>query len=192
MKVLCILASPKDRDESTSKKLAYRFIETYKKNNPMDEVDIIDLYKSNLHFITSDELNKKGELSEDSRVHIFKGYDKYIVASPLWNLSIPGILKSYFDHIAISGVTFKYSKYGMPVGLLKNKKAIYLGTRGGAYPFPLSLMAADRSYIKSIFRFMGVKSFDSYILENIDKKPQKVFGNMERIYKEIYNKAIKF
>ena len=50
----------------------------------------------------------------------------------MWNLSIPAILKAYIDYVSVVGITFKYTSKG-PVGILKNKKAIYIVARGGEY-----------------------------------------------------------
>ncbi|MGL4988373.1 MAG: hypothetical protein ACRC5F_03905, partial [Cetobacterium sp.] len=48
-----------------------------------------------------------------------------------------------------------------------------IGSRGGAYPFPLSLIANDDRYVKFIFRFMGIKKFEKIIFQNTDKDPVK-------------------
>jgi len=65
----------------------------------------------------------------------FAEADKYVIATPMWNLSIPAILKAYFDYITVTGITFKYTENGA-VGLLKNKKAVVIMTTGGEYLTP--------------------------------------------------------
>ena len=50
----------------------------------------------------------------------------------MWNLSIPAILKAYIDYISVSGITFKYTSNGS-VGLLNDKKAVHIVSRGGEY-----------------------------------------------------------
>ncbi len=188
MKVLCVLCNPKPLEESYSKKMAMKFIEEYKKNNENSEVDILDLYKENFQSLSYETLQEAqfdrcGKMVDEAER--FAEYDKYIIAAPMWNLSVPSILKSYIDHIISKGITFRYSKNGMPIGLLKNKKAVYLGTRGGYYPFPLSLFAFDLKYVKYVFRFMGIKNFDSIMLQNVDKKPNDRERNFEKISKKI-------
>jgi len=42
----------------------------------------------------------------------FAEADKYTVAAPMWNLSIPPIFKAYIDYITVSGITFKYTEQG--------------------------------------------------------------------------------
>ncbi|MGL4254317.1 MAG: FMN-dependent NADH-azoreductase [Fusobacteriaceae bacterium] len=188
MKVLCILANPKPIEESHTKRAGLEFIQEYKLNNPGDEVEILDLYENKQEHLTCESLhdsikNHSGKMV-DTANH-FISFDKYVICSPMWNLTVPSILKSYIDHIVVKGITFKYSPRGIPVGLLKNKKAIYIGSRGGAYPFPLSLIASDERYVRFIFRFMGIKDFKKIIFENTDKDPVKA----KRVFPDFLNKV---
>ncbi|MGL5350236.1 MAG: FMN-dependent NADH-azoreductase [Cetobacterium sp.] len=176
MKILCILANPKPVQESYSKRAGMEFIKEYKIQNPTHEVEIMDLYEKGQEHLSYETLsnainNRSGKMCEEATY--FSEFDKYIVCAPMWNLTTPSILKSYIDHIVAKGVTFKYSSNGIPKGLLKDKKAIYIGSRGGAYPFPLSLIAWDERYVRFIFRFMGIKNFKKIMFENTDKDPVK-------------------
>lgn len=194
MKVLYIKASPKPKGESVSHRIAEGFIEEYKKNNPKDEVTVLSLHDEGCQYvdyeILCDSFERKGLMVETANK--FMGYDKYIISSPMWNLSIPAILKAYIDLIIVKGITFKYSRLGIPIGLAKGKKTVYLGSRGGGYPFPLSLIAFDMRYIKYIFRFIGIKNFKSFILENVDKSPEKTKQNFENNLEKVRKLARKF
>ena len=55
-----------------------------------------------------------------------------VFTAPMYNFAIPSQLKNYFDLIARAGVTFRYSEQG-PEGLVKNKRALILTTRGGIH-----------------------------------------------------------
>jgi len=192
MKLLCIISNPKPIEKSYGKKLAEIFIEEYKKKNPTDEVDVIDLYNEEypaLKYFEIESARETGKGKMITEATNFKNYDKYLIVAPMWNLSVPSILKSYIDHIIVSGVTFKYTKYGIPKGLLRDKKAFYIGTRGGAYPFPASLIAFDLKYIKFVLKFMGIKKFKSFLLENIDKHPEKTHNNFTRKSDKLKNYA---
>ena len=68
----------------------------------------------------------------------------------------------------------------------------YLGSRGGGYPFPLSLVAFDLRYIKCIFRFIGIKNIKSFILENVDRSPEKTKQNFEKNLEKVRKLARKF
>ena len=183
MKLLCIISNPKPLVKSYGRRMTEVFLDEYRKSNPGHQVDVIDLYESNYPVLNFTEIERArggagGRMIEEAEK--FKSYDKYLVMAPMWNLSVPSILKSYIDHIIVSGVTFKYTKYGIPKGLLSGKKAFYIGTRGGAYPFPASLIAFDLKYIKFVLKFIGIKNFKSFLLENIDKNPEKTENSFSK------------
>ena len=139
-KVLYIKANIKNEGESRTFKVSDYFIEEYKKNNPGDEIIELDLYKENVDFLRPRYLNGIfGPKTEESRKHPILKYayqfaeaDKYIIAAPMWNLSIPAILKAYIHYISVTGITFQHTAEG-PVGLLNNKKAVHIVSRGGEY-----------------------------------------------------------
>ena len=49
--------------------------------------------------------------------------DIILIALPMYNFSLPSMLKAWVDHIARAGVTFTYSETG-PVGLLERKQVM--------------------------------------------------------------------
>ena len=132
-KVLYIKANIKQEGESRTFKVSDSFVEEYKKNNPNDEVVVLDLYKENIDFLRPEDLGVIfGPKNEESKnnpklkyAYQFAEADKYIIAAPMWNLSFPAILKAYIDYVSVTGITFKYTAEG-PVGLLNNKKAIHI------------------------------------------------------------------
>lgn len=65
----------------------------------------------------------------------FAAADTIVIAAPFWDLSFPAILKQYFEQINVSGITFRYTEEGYPVGLCKAKKLYYVTTAGGMF-FP--------------------------------------------------------
>ena len=172
-KVLYIKANIKKEGESRTFKVADSFIEEYKKNNPEDEIVVLDLYKENIDFLRSEDLGGIfGPKDETSKHHPILKYayqfadaDKYIIAAPMWNLSIPAILKAYIDYISVTGITLKYTEKG-PVGLLNNKKAVHIVSRGGEYnntPYEMG----DR-YLRTILGFFGIQEVETIAVENVD------------------------
>jgi FMN-dependent NADH-azoreductase len=133
-KVLYIKANAKPDGESRTFKISDKFIEEYIKNNPDDEVVTLDLYKEGIKPLSIEDINVIfGPKTEESRNHPILKYvyqfieaDKFVISEPLWNLSIPAILKAYIDYICVIGITFKYTENG-PVGLCENKKAYGTG-----------------------------------------------------------------
>ena len=172
-KVLYIKANIKNEGESRTFKVSDSFVEEYKRNNPEDEIITLDLYKENIDFLRADDLGKlfgpKDEESKNNSIlkyaYQFADADKYIIAAPMWNLSFPAILKAYIDYVSVSGITFKYTAEG-PVGLLKNKKAVHIVSRGGAYdnsPYEMG----DR-YLRTILGFFGIKDIETIAIDNLD------------------------
>ena len=190
-KVLYIKANIKNEGESRTFKVSDSFVEEYKRNNPEDEIITLDLYKENIDFLRADDLGKlfgpKDEESKNNSIlkyaYEFADADKYIIAAPMWNLSFPAILKAYIDYVSVSGITFKYTAEG-PVGLLNNKKAVHIVSRGGAYdnsPYEMG----DR-YLRTILGFFGIKNIETIAIDNLD-----VIGvNVEEKVEEGIEKAI--
>lgn len=63
----------------------------------------------------------------------FAEAETVVIAAPYWDLSFPAALKQYFEQINVPGITFRYTEEGIPVGLCKAKKLIYVTTAGGCY-----------------------------------------------------------
>jgi len=65
--------------------------------------------------------------------HQFAEAGTIVIAAPYWDLSFPASLKQYLEIINVVGITFKYSKEGVPTGLCNAKKIYYVTTAGGNY-----------------------------------------------------------
>lgn len=183
-KVLYIKANIKNEGESRTFKVSNSFVEEYMKNNPQDEVIVLDLYKEKIDFLRPEDLGVVfGPKSEDSKKHPVLKYayqfaeaDKYIIAAPMWNLSMPAILKAYIDYVSVTGITFKYTEKG-PVGLLNDKKAVHIVSRGGEYgdaPYEMG----DR-YLRTILGFFGIHDIETIAIENLDVAGVDVQGKIE-------------
>lgn len=196
-KVLYIKANIKNEGESRTFKVSDSFVEEYKKNNPEDEIIILDLYKENIDFLRADDLGKlfgpKDEESKNNSIlkyaYQFADADKYIIAAPMWNLSFPAILKAYIDYVSVSGITFKYTAEG-PVGLLNNKKAVHIVSRGGGYdnsPYEMG----DR-YLRTILGFFGIKDIETIAIDNLDVMGVNVEEKVEEGIEKATSLAKKF
>ena len=183
-KVLYIKANIKNEGETRTFKVSDSFVEEYMKNNPQDEVIVLDLYKEKIDFLRPEDLGVVfGPKNEDSKKHPVLKYayqfaeaDKYIIAAPMWNLSMPAILKAYIDYVSVTGITFKYTEKG-PVGLLNDKKAVHIVSRGGEYgdaPYEMG----DR-YLRTILGFFGIHDIETIAIENLDVAGVDVQGKIE-------------
>lgn len=196
-KVLYVKANIKNEGESRTFKVSDSFVEEYKKNNPEDEIITLDLYKENIDFLRADDLGKlfgpKDEESKNNSIlkyaYQFADSDKYIIAAPMWNLSFPAILKAYIDYVSVSGITFKYTAEG-PVGLLNNKKAVHIVSRGGGYdnsPYEMG----DR-YLRTILGFFGIKDIETIAIDNLDVMGVNVEEKVEEGIEKVISLAKKF
>ena len=182
VKVLYIVSNPKPIDKSVSLKLGREFIESYKKENPNDEVVEIDLYKTEIPELDNEVLGVHSgipvsdpkALEKISQINHFTDQfiqaDKYIFVTPLWNLGLPAKTKTYIDTICIAGKTFKFSPTGVQ-GLLKNKKCLHIHSSGGFHS--KDPQSHGDGYLKDIMSFLGVHDYKSIVVEGHQAAPDK-------------------
>lgn len=182
-KVLYITANPKLDTDSFSLSIGKNFLSQYKEKNPSDYIETLNLYNIEVPLIDNDILSgwKKlqygigfNELTDHEKIKVgkinkftdqFIEADKYIFVTPMWNFTVPPMMKAYIDIICIVGKTFKYTDKG-PVGLLSNKKALHIQASGGVYSEGYSeKFEFGNSYVKSILLFLGINSIESILIE---------------------------
>jgi len=179
-KILYIKANAKVEGQSRTFKISDSFIEEYKKQNPNDEIITLDLYKESISPLPFGQINElHAPESGTGKDHPILKYafqfleaDKYVIAEPFWNLSIPAILKAYIDYITVNGITFKYTASG-PVGLCTGKKLVNITSRGGDYTTePAASYEMGDRYLRTIFGFLGITDFTTISADGLD-----VIGN---------------
>ncbi|MFZ5633840.1 MAG: FMN-dependent NADH-azoreductase [Bacillota bacterium] len=206
-KVLCVIANPKTVEESKSLTMAREFLDVYRKNNPQDTIIEMDVYRENIPLIDVDVFAGWGKYArnesltptEQEKVGKIAAYteqfleaDKYIFVTPMWNLSLPPLMKAYIDTIVIAGKTFKYTEEG-PVGLVEGKKAAHIHSRGGVYSNPpmTEMDFADR-YLKTLLNFLGIKDVVSIICEGHEYAPDKADQILKESLSRIREAAARF
>lgn len=192
-KVLYIKANTKPEGQSRTFRISDSFINEYKKNNPNDEIITLDLYEEDIDFLKGEDVGilfaPKNEESKDHRLlkyaYQFKEVDKYVLSAPMWNLSVPAIVKAYIDYVCIMGITFKYTESG-PAGLCQGKKAVLVSSRGGNYSQgEAANYEMGERYLRTIFGFFGISDVQSISAEGLD-----VQGNdVEKIIADSIAKA---
>lgn len=174
-----------DPQHSYGMEVGRNFIETYREQNPADEVIHLDLFQMNIPQLDGDVFSAWGklgagqtvqELSKQEQAKVVRlaelvdqyvAADKYVFVSPMWNFSFPPVLKAYIDAICVAGKTFKYTEQG-PIGLLTDKKAIHIQASGGVYSAgPMADFEIGNRHLKQIMNFHGVPSFESLFVEGM-------------------------
>jgi len=179
-RLLHILAHP-DPESSRTGRLAAAFLQRYADLHPEDEILHLDLYRESIPFVTADHLaafrkyDAPGMMTEperhawedvSARVRQFMQADKYLVTAPMWNFTVPAILKAYLDLIMVAGQTFRYDASGAPVGLLAGRRMVLVSTCGGSCALPeLAELEMNTRYLRAIFGFMGIEVIGEVVAE---------------------------
>ena len=90
--------------------------------------------------------------------------DVIVIGLPMYNFGIPSTLKTYFDHVARAGVTFRYTPQG-PQGLLTGKRAYIFATRGGIYAG--TARDSQTAYMRDFLAFLGIEQVEFVYAEGL-------------------------
>ena len=172
MKVLSICANPKPAEEAVSKQLAGSFIAKLKEINEEVEIKHIDLYQEPPPYYSYDAYkacwypifiegyqptadDKHAVAYIEERAAEFCEADVLVVATPMWNFSVPAILKAWMDQVLAPNRTFKMTAKGIEP-LHKIKKVIMLVSSGGVYHED-DPRDALTSLVRAAFGFIGIE-----------------------------------
>ena len=167
--ILHIDTSPR-HDPSHSRTLAREFLQTWKMHHPETSVTYRDLGLNPIPYIDNTWIAAKftqpdqytPELSaaiklSDELIDEFLAADRYVVSVPMYNFSIPAVLKSYIDHIVRPKRTFAVDGSGFR-GLVIGKKLLFITARGSDFR-PGSWLATldfQEPYLRTVFDFIGI------------------------------------
>lgn len=56
--------------------------------------------------------------------------DRIVIAAPFWDMSFPSVLRTFFEHISASELTFVNLADGSTKGVCRAEKLLYITTRG--------------------------------------------------------------
>jgi len=181
-KLLYITCDLKPLDKSPSLFVGSEFLTEYMKWNGHDEIDQFDIYRDYIQRFDEDVLNAHEKLllnqpvdtlTADERHKIFRIWrlseqfakaDKYVFATPQWNIGFPAQFNIYIDSICVAGKTFKVTASGHE-GLLKDqgKKCLHIHASNGFYAGKHEKFTV--SYFNFIMNFMGIENIESIIIQ---------------------------
>ena len=99
--------------------------------------------------------------------------DRIVIAAPFWDMSFPAVLKAFFEHTSLFGVTFEDNGRKC-VGLCKCKKVLYITTRGMDIPTG-DPREQGTPYIKALSCLWGLGEVETIAAWNMDYlSPEKI------------------
>jgi len=177
-----IIATPRE-DESRTRQVSETFLEAFRESHPDWVIDELDLSKETLPSLSMKSVSGKyvllagkdlyGTLKETwgeiiQHIDRFKTADRFLISCPMWNFSIPYMLKHYIDLIVQPNFLFRYREDGSIEGLLKEKKMMVITSRGGNYEGKLKSLDHQESYLRTIFNFVGIEEIEFINAEPMD------------------------
>ena len=179
MKTLIVKYIPR-YEQSNTKKLLDAFIEEISNSN-VEEVDLLDdvpdmiLDKNLLAYINRNFLglkllpNEEKLLSKMDRMAAqLKSADIIVIAFPMYNFSMPAIVKAWFDSVMQKGVTFGNETDGQIAISNAGKKALTLISSGGIYS---NKSYSNREHALSLsnleFQYMGYSDVRGILAEGM-------------------------
>ena len=92
--------------------------------------------------------------ASDDAITALQRADAIVLTVPVYNFSVPSVLKAWIDHVCRAGVTFRYTDKG-PQGLLRDRP-VYLVMASGGVPFGSAADFAS-TYLRQVLHFIGIE-----------------------------------
>ncbi|MBE7016742.1 MAG: ACP phosphodiesterase [Ruminococcaceae bacterium] len=175
------------RPESRTYELA-KFALKYLKGS-VEELRLIDEELppyTNEMLLMRDKLISEGEINHPLLRYArqFAEADTIVIAAPYWDLIFPATLRLYFEHITVTGLTFRYTAQGFPESLCKAKRMIYITTAGGPV-----FANFGYDYCKTMAEaYFGIEDCCCFMAENLDIDGADVTAILNDVKREIDNK----
>ena len=176
-KILHVISSPRGAN-SFSIKLGNAIVEKIKTTYPESTVKEFNLVNHQFPHLEEAHLNAFFTPAEnrtpenlaavkhsDDAIKDLQDADIIVIGAPLYNFQIHSTLKAWIDHIARSGITFKYGENG-PEGLIKGKKVYIAIASGGVYSEgPMQSYDFIAPYLKGVLGFLGMTDISIFRVE---------------------------
>ena len=171
MNILHVCANPKPIEQSVSKQLAARFFGKLMELNPDVELNNVDLYQDKPPYYSNDlfrrcwmpvfdtsyEPTKAEEAATNyaqKQADLFKQADVLVLTMPMWNFTVPAVMKAWMDQVVSPGLTFEMSATG-PKPLHNVTTVVLLVASGGVYKEDDPRDALTRQ-VRAICSFVGI------------------------------------
>lgn len=171
--LLYISVSPTG-DHSTSRAVSNEYIQSWKIANPSGKIIEKDLVKDPIPHLDAEAIfanytpadKQSPTMSQKysyrmSLINELLGADEILISTPLWNWSVPSVLKSYIDQIVVTGV-LDNSKPG-----LAGKKVTFVVAQGGSYKEGTPKAGWDfaTGYLELVAKALGATDIQTILAE---------------------------
>lgn len=176
MNILHVCANPKPTEESVSKQLAAAFFGKIIELMPNVELVNVDLYDEKPPYYTYDlykrawypilKENHKPTKAEEASINYasqqadkFNSADVLVLTMPMWNFTVPAIMKAWMDQVLCPGLTFNISPEEGIKPLHKVRSIVLLVASGGVYKEEDERDALTRQ-VRAAFGFIGISDIE--------------------------------
>jgi FMN-dependent NADH-azoreductase len=178
-----VVNSSVSRENSVSRLLVEDAVARLSELDPTIRVTRRDLADGPVPHLTSDsvsgvrgvpstEIEFRTQALSDELIDELRTAQILVIGAPMYNFSIPTTLRAWFDHVLRPRVTFTYSESG-PKGLLTDKHAIVIQSRGGLYSEgPAKAIDFQEPYLRQLLGFIGITDVTFVHAEKIGFGPE--------------------
>lgn len=178
-KILHVKASPRG-EQSSSSEIATAFLRRASEVETNLEVDELDLWMTALPQFGPDAVEGRYRLFAGMAVTVaqerawqavidhlerLQSADLLLISSPMWNFSVPYVLKQYIDLIVQPRHTFSFEPETGYTGLISGKPAVLALSRAGEYPEEPGTPDHQSTYLELVLGFVGFGPVRKVVLE---------------------------
>ena len=169
MKNILVIESSPNGDQSVTRKITKQFVQKLRAKYPEAKIVTRDLIQTpaphldgqtiQAFFTPPDQRSaelQKAILTSDELTDELLAADTIVLAAPMWNFSVPSVVKAWIDNISRAGKTFSYGPEGLK-GLAGGRK-VYVVTSSGSVFSEGPYVSYDLfvPYLKTFFGFIGI------------------------------------
>lgn len=182
--LLQIDSSPRD-ERSRSRRFTREFVEAWKQVHPDDTVTYRDIGRNSIPHLNESWIAAAYTAPEqrtpdlqaairisDQLVDELLAADLYVIGVPMYNFSIPSMLKAYIDQIVRIGRTFEFAPENPtnPYKPLVLGKKMFIITARGSSGYgsgeQYEMLNYQDPYLRTIFGFIGITDITFIHVEN--------------------------
>jgi FMN-dependent NADH-azoreductase len=160
---------------SASRSIADTYIQTWKATNPngiliekdlvTDPVPHLDGEAIFANYTPADHQSPGMKAKHQFRLNLINeitSVDEILISTPLWNWSVPSVLKAYIDQIVVTGVLDNSGNSG-----LAGKKVTFVVAQGGSYKEGTPKAGWDYAtgYLELVAKALGATDVETILAE---------------------------